>query len=102
MELIGIIMMIADDGQGSCKHIIYETISNIMERFIQQIKERAECFNDNFPCKSHGCDRKHICNWLRMHILYLHINRELFMDFVTEQIKLTEPNDVIFLSSLFS
>ena len=48
------------------KHIVYGTeLKNIMERFIQHIKDRTEYFDDNFPCKSHGCDRKQICNWLR-------------------------------------
>ena len=68
------------------KHIVYGTeLKNIMERFIQHIKDRTECFDDNFPCKSHACDRKHICNWLRMYILYLHMktDRARFMDFVT-------------------
>jgi transposase-like protein len=68
------------------KHFVYGTeLKNIMERFIQHIKDRTECFDDNFPCKSHACDRKHICNWLRMYILYLHMktDRVRFMDFVT-------------------
>jgi len=68
------------------KHIVYETdLKNIMERLFQQIKDRTECFDDNFPCKSYGCDRKHICNWLRMYILYLHMktDRARFINFVT-------------------
>ena len=68
------------------KHIVYGTeLKNIMERFIQHIKDRSECFDNNFPCKSHGCDRKHICNWLRMYILYLHMkmDRIRFVHFVT-------------------
>jgi len=66
-------------------HIVYGTeLKNIMEMFIQHIKDRTACFDDNFPCKSHGCDRKHICNWLRMYILYLHMkmDRIRFVHFV--------------------
>src|SRR5215211_7895921 len=53
------------------KHIIYGTnFKNIMERFIQQIKDRTECFDDHFPCK--------------MFLLYLHmeIDRVIFIDFI--------------------
>jgi transposase-like protein len=35
------------------KHIVYGTeLKNIMERFIQQIKDGTECFDDHFPCMS--------------------------------------------------
>src|SRR5437763_17084397 len=38
------------------KHIFYGTqLKNIMERFIQQIKDRTECFDDHFPCRIKGC-----------------------------------------------
>ena len=29
-----------------------------MERFIQQIKDRTECFDDHFPCKMGKCNRQ--------------------------------------------
>jgi transposase-like protein len=33
-------------------HKIYRPeLKNMMERFIQQIKDRTECFDDHFPCK---------------------------------------------------
>lgn len=39
------------------KHIVYGTeLKNIMERFIQQIKDRTECFDDHFPCVKDGCN----------------------------------------------
>jgi putative transposase len=42
----------------SLNHINYETdLKDIMERFIQQIKDRTECFDDNFPCKITECER---------------------------------------------
>ncbi len=67
------------------KHVIYGTeLKNIMERFIQQIKDRTECFDDNFPCRTHKCDRQHVDNWLRLYLLYLHMktDRVKFIDFV--------------------
>ncbi len=67
------------------KHVIYGTeLKNIMERFIQQIKDRTECFDDNFPCKNHNCDKQHVDNWLRIYLLYLHMktDRVKFIDFV--------------------
>ena len=67
------------------RHIIYGTqLKNIMERFIQQIKDRTECFDDNFPCKIKRCSRQHVDNWLRMYILYLNMetDRVKFTDFV--------------------
>ena len=35
------------------KHQVYATeLKNIMERFIQKIKDRTECFDDHFPSRS--------------------------------------------------
>ena len=65
--------------------IIYGTnFKNIMERFIQQIKDRTECFDDHFPCKMGKCNRQHVDNWLKMFLLYLHmeIDRVIFIDFI--------------------
>jgi putative transposase len=67
------------------KHFIYGTqLKNIMERFIQHIKDRIECFDDNFPCRIKRCSRQHVDNWLRMYILYLNMetDRVKFTDFV--------------------
>ena len=60
------------------KHIVYEIkLKNLMERFIQQIKDRTECFDDHFPCrKREECDRKHVWNWLRLFVLYLHMGMD--------------------------
>jgi hypothetical protein len=33
-------------------------LKNIIERFIQQIKDRTECFDDHFPCRIIKCDRQ--------------------------------------------
>jgi hypothetical protein len=59
------------------KHIIYGTeLKNIIERFIQQIKDRTECFDDHFPCRIKKCDRQHVRNWLKMFILFLEMNTD--------------------------
>jgi len=59
------------------KHIVYGTeLKNIMERFIQQIKDRTkECFDDHFPCIKVGCNMQHVWNWLRFSIISTHENR---------------------------
>jgi putative transposase len=44
-------------------HRVYGTeLKNVMERFIQHIKDRTECFDDNFPCRKENCDRQHVWN----------------------------------------
>jgi putative transposase len=57
-------------------HQLYSTESkNIMERFIQHIKDRTECFDDHFPCRKPDCDRQHIWdNWLKLFVLYFHMD----------------------------
>jgi putative transposase len=58
------------------KHQIYDTgLKNLMERFVQQIKDRTECFDDHFPCRKHNCNNQHVWNWLKLFILYLHIGK---------------------------
>ncbi|HXG06419.1 MAG TPA: hypothetical protein VNI77_03735 [Nitrososphaera sp.] len=54
------------------RHHVYGTElkkkkKNLMEWFIQNIKDRTECFDDYFPCrKKVGCDRQHVWNWLKL------------------------------------
>jgi putative transposase len=69
------------------KHRVYSSeLNNIMERFIQHIKDRTEFFDDYFPCrkKEEDCDREHVWNWLRLFVLYLHMrmDRVRFMSFL--------------------
>jgi putative transposase len=55
------------------KHYVYDTgLKNLMERFVQQIKDRTECFDDHFPCRKQNCNRQHVWNWLKLFVLYLH------------------------------
>jgi putative transposase len=35
---------------------------NIIERTIQYIKDRTECFDDYFPCRKYGCKLEHVIN----------------------------------------
>src|SRR5690606_24281361 len=54
------------------RHYVYGTeLKNLMERFIQQVKDRTECFDDHFPCRKVDCNRKHVWNWLKLFLLYL-------------------------------
>jgi hypothetical protein len=59
------------------KHVVYGTeLKNFMERFIQKIKDRSECFDDNFPCRKIDCSTKYIYNWLKMYVFYLHFGMD--------------------------
>jgi putative transposase len=51
---------------------------NLIERFIQKVKDRTECFDDSFPCrKEGGCDRNHVWNWLNLFVLHTHLDMNL-------------------------
>lgn len=66
------------------KHKVYGTeLKNVMERFIQHIKDRTECFDDHFPCRREDCDWQHVWNWLKLFQLYLYMgaDRIRFMTF---------------------
>ncbi len=56
-------------------HSSYE--KSIIERTMQYIKDRTECFDDYFPCKRKKCKLKHVINWLN-----------LFADFHNKELKL--------------
>jgi putative transposase len=43
---------------------------SIIERTIQYIKDRTECFDDYFPCRKKKCKLKHIRNWLNLFVCY--------------------------------
>jgi transposase-like protein len=67
-------------------HNVYgPELKNLMERFIQHIKDRTECFDDHFPCRKSDCDRQHVWNWLKLFVLYLHMgmNMTRFMMFLS-------------------
>ena len=67
------------------EHHVYGTkLKNLMERFIQHVKDRTECFDDHFSCRKPDCDRLHVWNWLKLFVLYLHMrmDRKWFMTFL--------------------
>ena len=59
------------------QHRVYGTaLKNLMERFIQNIKDRTECFDDHFPCRKVDCDRQHVWNWLGLFLLYINMDAD--------------------------
>ena len=66
---------------GACKFLkLYHHLhsafeKSIIERMMQYIKDRTECFDDYFPCKKNKCKLKHIKQWLKLFV-YQH-NKEI-------------------------
>ena len=54
-------------------HSHYE--KSIIERTMQYVKDRTECFDDYFPCKNNKCKLNHIKQWLKLFV-YAH-NKEI-------------------------
>ena len=48
---------------------------SLIERTMQYIKDRTECFDDYFPCRTIKCKLKHVLNWMNLFVDYH--NREL-------------------------
>ena len=46
-----------------------EWLHTVMERAIQSLKDRVECFDDNFPCSKKGCSLQHVRRWLKLYQL---------------------------------
>ncbi|GIU71185.1 MAG: hypothetical protein KatS3mg003_0664 [Candidatus Nitrosocaldaceae archaeon] len=60
------------------KHIIYDINGkNVMERAIQYIKDRTECFDDNFPCMKDDCNMEHVIRWFKLFMAYLNVKIDL-------------------------
>jgi putative transposase len=60
------------------KHIVYDDNGkNIMERAIQYIKDRTECFDDYFPCNKDYCNKKHVINWFKVFTIYFNVRIDL-------------------------
>ena len=57
-------------------HIHSRLEKSMIERTMQYIKDRTECFDDYFPCKKKKCKLKHVINWLN-----------LFADFHNKELK---------------
>lgn len=52
-------------------HHIHSSIEkSLIERTMQYIKDRTECFDDYFPCQKENCKLKHVLNWLNLFVTY--------------------------------
>ena len=59
------------------KHHIHSPFEkSLVERAIQYIKDRTECFDHYFPCRLKNCKLEHVNNWLRFFLDYH--NSELY------------------------
>jgi putative transposase len=56
-------------------HIHSPFEKSLIERTMQYLKDRTECFDDYFPCKRKKCKLKHVINWLNLFID--HHNKEI-------------------------
>jgi hypothetical protein len=57
------------------KHILHSTLEKgIIERTIQYIKDRTECFDDNFPYRREKCNYN-ISVLVQMHLLTIIIRK---------------------------
>ena len=56
-------------------HIHSSFEKSLIERTIQYIKDRTECFDDYFPCRTIKCKLKHVLNWMNLFVDYH--NKEL-------------------------
>ena len=66
------------------KHHVHSPLEkSLIERTMQYIKDRAESFDDYFPCSLENCKLKHVKNWLNLFVDYH--NKELVI------VKWTEP-----------
>ena len=53
------------------KHHIHSPFEkSLIERTMQYIKDRTECFDDYFPCRLKNCKLKHVWNWLNLFVDY--------------------------------
>ncbi len=57
-------------------HIHSSFEKSLIERTIQYIKDRAESFDDYFPCRKNKCRLNHIKQWFKLFV-YQH-NKEIF------------------------
>jgi putative transposase len=49
------------------KHHLHSPLEkSLIERTMQYIKDRTECFDDYFPCRKNDCKLKHVRNWLNL------------------------------------
>lgn len=51
-------------------HIHSSFEKSLIERTMQYIKDRTECFDDYFPCKLKNCQLNHVRNWMNLFVNY--------------------------------
>ena len=56
-------------------HIHSSWEKSLIERTIQYVKDRTECFDDYFPYRLRNCKLEHVKNWMNLIIDYH--NKEL-------------------------
>jgi len=57
-------------------HEVYgDELRSLMERLIQTVKDRTECFDDYFPCRKEHCRLDHIKAWLNIYSVYYNLVR---------------------------
>ena len=53
------------------KHHLHSSFEkSLIERTMQYIKDRTECFDDYFPFRLKNCKLKHVLNWLNLFVKY--------------------------------
>ena len=53
------------------KHHLHSSFEkSLIERTMQYIKDRTECFDDYFPFRLKNCKLKHVLNWLNLFVNY--------------------------------
>ena len=55
-------------------HIHSPFEKSIIERTMQYIKDRTECFDDHFPCRKKNCTLKHVKQWLDLFVYQYNSN----------------------------
>jgi putative transposase len=56
-------------------HSYYE--KSIVERTIQYLKDRTECFDDYFPCRKYNYKLEHIIHWMN---LFINMHNEMVVE----------------------
>lgn len=61
-------------------HVYDDARGNLMERFVQYVKDRTEVFDDYFPCRRPHCRFEHVEGWLNYYMLSFNLfkRRESF------------------------
>ena len=55
-------------------HLHSDWEKSTIERTIQYIKDKTECFDDYFPCRKKNCTLKHVKQWLASFVYFYNNN----------------------------